>query len=517
MKKMMVLLPLMALSSSPQASTAYGALGNFDAVNDTGQTAYGFEIEIDDIHSTAIGGTFSYNHYGVAKIREDNTDPAHPKVFIRYEAPNPSGYITGFTNPAAPGAISPTNGHMCTNPSINQGCEHFGVGVYAPTATAYKYNWLIKDASGKTITGPAVNVGSPVWAYVPPVLAKPAVIIPNPVPNLPPIVQVPAVVQIPAQVVAAIPAPVVPIPPAKQFGEPSWVKVIKTTTHKANPLVLEDLVGDVDANNVPLWRNGEPAEVESEWYLLQTNNNGNSNKSELAGKADGMGDGSEIVTRRYEFYAYAGGNLSIDAESGEAMCDAVGADNIHGAGTVGITDANGNTYQFDCTTVAVIGDYMGAQMGEFNAVAPLALINDIQSGNVGEAFPQRSVVFGGNTPYVTTTTAGALPIGLAIDSASGVLSGTPAKVGVFNFTAEATDTDGSIVNKPYTLKVTGPGDVDVDNDIDSADLAVIRAKNGQVAKAKDPADVNGDLKINILDYRKAASLCTKPQCALITP
>ncbi|AMK79029.1 MULTISPECIES: hypothetical protein [Methylomonas] len=90
------------------ASTAYGSLGNFDAVNDTGDICYGFEIEIDDIHSTAIGGTYTYNHYGVPKIREDNSDPAHPKVFIRYEASSPGGFTTGFTNPAAPGAISPT-------------------------------------------------------------------------------------------------------------------------------------------------------------------------------------------------------------------------------------------------------------------------------------------------------------------------------------------------------------------------------------------------------------------------
>ena len=126
MKKLLVALPLLLVGTSPQASTAYGSLGNFDAVNDTGEVCYGFEIEIDDIHSTAIGGTYSYNHYGVPKIREDNSDPVHPKVFIRYEAPaTSSGVTTGFTNPATPGSITATNGHQCTNPSVNQGCEHW--------------------------------------------------------------------------------------------------------------------------------------------------------------------------------------------------------------------------------------------------------------------------------------------------------------------------------------------------------------------------------------------------------
>jgi len=51
--------------------------------------------------------------------------------------------------------------------------------------------------------------------------------------------------------------------------------------------------------------------------------------------------GDETVTRRYEFYAYAGPDASIDAENGEAMCDAVAADNIHGSGIVNVTDAGG--------------------------------------------------------------------------------------------------------------------------------------------------------------------------------
>ena len=67
------------------------------------------------------------------------------------------------------------------------------------------------------------------------------------------------------------------------------------------------------------------------------------------------------------------------------------------------------------------------------------------------------------------------------------------------------------------MGITGPGDVDGNFGIDSRDLAMIKAKIGKPTKAGDPADVNGDGKINVLDYRKAAVLCTKPQCALTTP
>ena len=86
MKKLISLLSLLILCSTAHASTAYGTLNNFDCVNDTGVEAHGFEIELDDVHSTDITYTYDYNHYGIPKITQDNTDPAHPKVFIRYAA-----------------------------------------------------------------------------------------------------------------------------------------------------------------------------------------------------------------------------------------------------------------------------------------------------------------------------------------------------------------------------------------------------------------------------------------------
>ena len=109
-------------------STAYGTLNNFDTVNDTGQECHGFEIEIEDVRSTDITYTYDWNHYGPPRITEDLSNPAHPKVLIRYEsAKNPNGTWAAYTAvPTTP--IKPTNGHSCTNPNVNEGCEHFGVG-----------------------------------------------------------------------------------------------------------------------------------------------------------------------------------------------------------------------------------------------------------------------------------------------------------------------------------------------------------------------------------------------------
>lgn len=88
------------------AQTVIGDLNNFDTINDTGEVCFGFEIEIHDVRSTDITYTFDWNHYGAPKIREDNSDPAHPKVFVRYESRKDAsgnwGASGSFTNPPSP-------------------------------------------------------------------------------------------------------------------------------------------------------------------------------------------------------------------------------------------------------------------------------------------------------------------------------------------------------------------------------------------------------------------------------
>jgi hypothetical protein len=133
------------------------------------------------------------------------------------------------------------------------------------------------------------------------------------------------------------------------------------------------------------------------------------------------------------------------------MCDQVAKDGIHGKGTVDITDSAGNSYAWNCGTEAVIGNYTGAQMVGFAAAAPLGLIEHLQDGKINTPYVKRTVVVGGNTPYVTTLT-GALPKGLVF-SAKGILAGTPKQRGTFTFTVTTTDAKNASASKAYTLKI----------------------------------------------------------------
>lgn len=431
-------LMMLALSPSAEASTAYGTINNFDCVNDTGVEAHGFEIELDDIHSTDISYTYDYNHYGIPKITEDNTDPAHPKVFIRYAASrNPDGTWTAFT--AIPsGPITPTDGHQFTNPSVNFGGEHFGAG-YNSGPTAVKYNWLIDDGAGNLVHGPPVYVSTPTFTYYPPAPAQPA------------------------QVQAVIVPPPPPAPPVLQFGEASWVKDIKTTTHNPSKMELNDLV-DPDPENPAAhnWAHGEPAEVETEWRILQTEfANANNPKGVLAGVPQDLPGGDEVITRRYEFYKYIGPK---DAESGEAMADQVGPDGIHGAGTVTYNDhidpdtGEWVTVTVDLSTVEVVGDFFGAQMSGFDVAPVLGLIDHIPDGELGVAYADRTVVVPGAATPFHATTSGSLPNGTMLDEFTGIFSGTPLTAGVFTFTVDAKDlfTDAVLASKQYTVTIPGP-------------------------------------------------------------
>lgn len=426
---------MVLLSSSAKASIAYGSINNFDTVNDTGSVCHGFEIEIEDCTSLDVSYTYNYNHYGAPRFEQDDSIPGHPKCRIRWESKkNADGSWAAYT--AIPsGPISPTNGHMFTNPSINFGGEHFGVG-FKKAVGAVLYHWLIDNGSGALVRGGAVQVSTPTFTYYPPVAAQSA------------------------QVIAVIQPPPPPVPPVKQFGKAVWVKEIKTTTHNAEKVKLRDLVSDDPADpNDKNWKNNEPDEVEVEWRILQKKNvvGDEGPNAELAGAPEDLPGGNEVVTRRYEFYKYTG---PLDAESGEAMGDAVGADGIHGTGMRTYNDrmVGGEwvTTTTDMADFEVVGEFTGSQMAAVDVNEPVGLIDHVGEGKVNAAFAPRAVVVEGALPF-TCSHDGTVPPGMAFNDVTGILSGTPSASGSFNFSVTASDGINPDVAKNYTMNVAAVG------------------------------------------------------------
>jgi hypothetical protein len=63
---------------------------------------------------------------------------------------------------------------------------------------------------------------------------------------------------------------------------------------------------------------------------------------------------------------------------------------------------------------------------------------------------------GGTPPYIWSISTGSLPGGMTLNSATGVISGTPASSGVFQFTVQVTDSASVSATKQFTLNVTQP-------------------------------------------------------------
>ena len=247
MKRLAIPLALAILafgSHSANGATITGDLNNFDTLNDTGQTCYGFEIEIDDVHSTDITYTFDWNHYGAPKIREDNTDSFIPRCSSVTRAPRIGDWVVGRQRQLH--QRGDPDDHAALRAHLHRHERQRGLRAFRRRLLRYPDRHQVQLAGGRwrgqsrVLRLPRWRRGADVCVH-----ASSGSRIAG------------------ANVVAAIPAPVVPIPAGKQFGEPSWVKVIKTKSHNANAVALPDLISDdADDDGKADWQNGEPDEVE---------------------------------------------------------------------------------------------------------------------------------------------------------------------------------------------------------------------------------------------------------------
>ena len=333
----LMLLAVGSPSAVVSAQITYGTLDNFDVINDTGGDCHGFEIELEGISASDVAYTFGapYQRYGDPVVV-----PTVTGVIIRYAANYVGGAWSAGTPYTAPPYL-PTQGHSCWTGGVADpaeyyasGCDHFGASLNAsPTKTTYR--WLVEGAPGTlTVFGTNVSLPAPVWNVTPPA------------PGGQPIA-------------AAVIAPPPLAPGGSEFGEAIWAKVF--VTELPDGVQADDLdqmvIDHPDVDIVP----SEPAEVEIEWVLLQASTE-NEGEQEFGGAAE-VGAGNEAVSRRFEFYQYAG---YYDPDTHEARCDNPLAVDQQVAERCGDPDAEG---------VAGVGVIIGAQNIAINLAGAFAVPN----------------------------------------------------------------------------------------------------------------------------------------------
>ncbi len=77
----------------------------------------------------------------------------------------------------------------------------------------------------------------------------------------------------------------------------------------------------------------------------------------------------------------------------------------------------------------------------------------LPNGQVEVGYSQTLVASGGVPPRTWSIAAGALPNGLALDPATGAITGTPTAAGNFNFTVRVTDSAAATATKALSVNI----------------------------------------------------------------
>jgi len=93
---------------------------------------------------------------------------------------------------------------------------------------------------------------------------------------------------------------------------------------------------------------------------------------------------------------------------------------------------------------------------ENNVFLQIITSGPLPNGHLGQAYNSTLQASGAQPPPYTWTVASgspALPNGLNLGSATGIISGTPTVTGIFDFTIQVTDTAGRISQSNFTIEI----------------------------------------------------------------
>ena len=347
-----------------QAAT--GSLDNFDCVNDTGETAEGFEIDIEDIHAVDLvrefpsnfAGQEYVNRFGIPTVSEyDNTATGgHIGVKVTWAAAwDGTAWRAKFGSYVYGGVAERDGVAYVLKPAATQGdscwllgqgagyassgCDHFGLSfAYGVTLGVQRYHWLVPDPANPG------HLKQALWTSKS-----------GPIPPAPAMAYVPPAPNVPAMIRAVAEAAPPPEPAEPQWGDARWAKITTAWTKSAA------LLDQLQKNLVPL-KSTKDIKVTTKWAMLQQPPAGAAGEKEDV-ENDPVQAGKVSLIRRYEYYAFTG---AIDSETHEAFCAPIDNDGSNDCGK------GPHTYSGPDPVTGVIkkyvekGKFLGAHMEAVN-------------------------------------------------------------------------------------------------------------------------------------------------------
>lgn len=285
-----------------QSAIIYGNIGNFDISNDTGETCHGFEIEIEGVDISTVGGGFSAERYGAPTVS------AYPGgVRVRWASAYNAASGTWaertlpHTVPWFPGQCY----QWSTGPGFDyqaSGCEHFGSWTSGNPSAVHSH-WLCEDPAnpGQLVPHlPATAVPFPQYYVQPPVVAGD-----------------------PPQLVVEVQAPE-PAEAPELYGDAQWTRVFEVQLPRL--VTLDELVAD-NPNVVPM----NLAQLEADYQIIQdepvAGGNGRRRRHQHVSTIEPT---TRSVVRRIETYAFTGVYDAVTHEAlcADGLCDAPAADEL---------------------------------------------------------------------------------------------------------------------------------------------------------------------------------------------
>ncbi|WP_402719006.1 putative Ig domain-containing protein [Janthinobacterium rivuli] len=167
-------------------------------------------------------------------------------------------------------------------------------------------------------------------------------------------------------------------------------------------------------------------------------------------------------------YGSSANPITLNLSGGAATSVAISSGALHGTATASGTSITytptagyGGPDSFTYTASNGIGTSAPATVTITVAGPTIVLApSTVPAASVGTAYSQSVTAANGTGPYTYAISAGSLPAGLSLNTATGTLSGTPTAGGVFNFTVRATDSSSGSGPysgaRAYSLTVASP-------------------------------------------------------------